>query len=119
MKKRTKKLFVASLATAITCLFGAALIPKTVTAEEQSAESSYSFVDNVSKTTYDGVHYSAFDALSVNFPSTSESGIVSVGFPFASTDMTATNAAIRIRVETVVPVAGRESLRFDLVGRPR
>jgi len=116
MKKRTKKLFVASLATAITCLFGAALIPKTVTAEEQSAESSYSFVDNVSKTTYDGVHYSAFDALSVNFPSTSVSGIVSVGFPFASTDMTATNAAIRIRVETVVPVAGRESLRFDLVG---
>ena len=117
MKRRTKKLLVASLLTATTCLFGAALLPKTVTAEQQPVvQGSYNFVDNVSKTTYDGVHYSAFDALSVNFPSTSAAGIVSVGFPFASTDMTATNAAIRIRVETVVPVAGRESLRFDLVG---
>jgi len=117
MKRRTKKLFIASLAMATSCLFGAALLPKTVTAEQQPVvQGSYNFVDNVSKTTYDGVHYSAFDALSVNFPSTSVSGIVSVGFPFASTDMTAENAAIRIRVETVVPVTGRESLRFDLVG---
>lgn len=118
MKRRTKNLFVASLAAATTCLFGAALLPKTVTAEEQPVvQGSYNFVDNISKTTYDGVHYSAFDALSVNFPSTTtENSIVSVGFPFASTDMTATNAAIRIRVETVVPVTGRESLRFDLVG---
>lgn len=117
MKRRTKNLFVASLAAATTCLFGAALLPKTVTAEQQSVvQSSYSFYNNVNKTDYDGVHYSAFDALSVNFPSTSVNGIVSVGFPFESTDMTATNAAIRIRVQTVAPVTGSESLRFDLVG---
>ena len=117
MKRRTKNLFVASLAAATTCLFGAALLPKTVTAEQQSVvQSSYSFYNNVNKTDYDGVHYSAFDALSVNFPSTLVNGIVSVGFPFESTDMTATNAAIRIRVQTVAPVTGSESLRFDLVG---
>lgn len=117
MKRRTQKLLVASLAVATTCLFGVALMPKTVTAEEQPVvQGSYSFYNNVNSTDYDGVHYSSFDALSVNFPTTSEPGIVSIGFPFASTDMTEANAAIRVRVQTVVPVAGRESLRFDLIG---
>ncbi len=117
MKKATKKLLITSLLTAMICLCGAAFAPVSVRADElTSIQSSYSFVDNVSKTTYDGVHYSAFDALSVNFPSTSTSGIVSVGFPFESTDMTDSNAAIRVKVQTVVPVTGRESLRFDLVG---
>ena len=120
MKRRTKTLFVASLATAITCLFGAALLPKTVMAEEQQfVESSYSFVDNVSKTTYDGVHYSAFDALSVNFPSTTTvNALVNVRFPFAQAqDLTAANGAIRVRIQAVVPNAnGSETLRFQLIG---
>lgn len=124
MKRRTKNLLVATLAAATTCLFGAALLPKTVTAEQQFVESSYNFVVETNSTKYNGVHYTNFDALSVNFPSTSVTGIVSIGFPFESTDMTAENAAIRIRVQTVVPVyvnndasvSGKESLRFDLVG---
>lgn len=118
MKRRTKKLLVASLLTATTCLFGAALLPKTVTAEQQSVvQSSYSFYNNVSNTDYDGVHYSAFDALSVNFPTTSVSGTVNVKFPFAGAeDLTATNGAVRIRIQTAVTVTGKESIRFQLIG---
>lgn len=66
---------------------------------------------------WNGKHYASFDALSVNLPSTdTTSGIINIKFPFENTDFTATNAAIRIRVQTLVPAIANEALRFDLIG---
>lgn len=66
---------------------------------------------------WNGKHYASFNALSVNLPSTdATSGLINVNFPFISTDMTATDAAIRIRIQTLVPAIANEALRFDLMG---
>lgn len=66
---------------------------------------------------WNGKHYASFNALSVNLPSTdTASGIINIKFPFENTDLTATNAAIRIRIQTLVPAIANEALRFDLIG---
>lgn len=117
MRRAGKRICVASILAVTSCILGMAFSLNTVTAENVSVvQNSYNFMNNVTKTDYDGVHYSAFDALSVNFPSTAASGIVNVKLPFETTDMAEENAAIRLRIQTMVPVTGRESLRFDLIG---
>ncbi len=66
---------------------------------------------------WNGKHYASFDALSVNLPSTDTvSGIINIKLPFETTDLTTTNGAIRIRIQTLVPSIANEALRFDLIG---
>lgn len=85
-------------------------------AQDKTGAAGYTFVNNASQTTFNGMHAAAFDALSVNFPTTSVSGLVNITLPFAqAADLSGENAAVRVRIQTVVPVTGREGLRFDLM----
>lgn len=84
--------------------------------QDKASAAGYTFVNNAGSTTFNGMHITSFDALSVNFPTTSEGNLVNISLPFAeAADLSAENAAVRIRIQTAVPATGREGLRFDLM----
>ncbi len=79
-----------------------------------STSGEYSFVNNVTKTDYDGILRTNFDALSVNFPSTTTVRSSGLHFNFAQSLSTTSEKAIRLRIQTVVPATGRESWWFGI-----
>lgn len=71
---------------------------------------SFSFVNNVSKTDYNGMHYSKTDALSWTIPSDTTLRANGIRFNFAQPVSASQEQALRINVHTVVPAMGREGL---------
>ncbi len=79
-----------------------------------STSGEYSFVKDVTKAAYDGILRTNFDALSVNFPSTTTLSLSGLHFNFAQSLSTSADKAIRLRIQTVVPFDGREGWWFGV-----
>ena len=123
---KTKKLLVVSVLMTVLCFISAFFMSLPVIADTTTTDMGGKNIwfyntspasNSNAERDWNGVNISSFDALSVNFPSSNTSGaLVSIKFPFESADLTETNGAIRIRMETLVVTSANQALRFDLVG---
>lgn len=78
------------------------------------SQQSFTFVNNVSKPDYNGMHYSKTDALSWNIPSDTELRVNGIRLNFAQPVSALQEQALRINIHTVVPATGREGFWFGI-----